>query len=64
MKDKINAFYPYKNVLRVTPRGIVAKVQDFDIVVSEFKLQSRYQVHFQINTLEKGMNLLIPPAMD
>ena len=31
---------------------------DCEIVVSEFKLQSRYYVHFRANTLGKGMNPL------
>ena len=39
------------------------KVLDCGIVVSEFELQSRYYVHFQTNTLGKGMNPLILPAM-
>ena len=33
------------------------------IVVSEFIFQSRYYVHFRANTLGKGMNPLILPAM-
>ena len=33
------------------------------IVVSEFVLQSRYYFHFRANTLGKGMNPLILPAM-
>ena len=33
------------------------------IVVSEFVLQLRYYVHFRANTLGKGMNPLIFPAM-
>ena len=36
---------------------------DCGIVVSEFVLQSRYDVHFRANTLGKGMNPLILPAM-
>ena len=36
---------------------------DYGIVVSEFKLQLRYYVHFWTNTLGKGMNPLILPAM-
>ena len=31
--------------------GIVANVQDYDIVVSEFDLQLHYLVPFEINTL-------------
>ena len=38
--------------------GVVANVMDCDIVVSEFELQSRYYVYFQINNLVKGMNPL------
>ena len=39
------------------------KVMDCGIVVSEFVFQSRYYVHFRANTLGKGMNSLILPAM-
>ena len=45
------------------PRGVIVKAMDCGIVVSEFVLQSRYYVHFRANTLEKGMNPLILPAM-
>ena len=45
------------------PRGVMVKAIDCEIVVSEFVLQSRYYVHFRANTLGKGMNLLILPAM-
>ena len=45
------------------PRSIMVKVMDCGIVVSEFEFQSRYYVHFQTNTLRKGMNPLILPAM-
>ena len=41
----------------------MVKVMDCGIAVSEFVLQSRYYVHFQANTLGKGMNPLILPAM-
>ena len=39
-------------------------MQDNDIVVTEFKLQSRYYVHFRTNTLGKGMNVFISSALD
>ena len=39
------------------------KAMDCGIVVREFVLQSRYYVHFRANTLGKGMNPLILPAM-
>ncbi len=43
------------------PCCIMVKVMDCGIVVSEFVLQSRYYVHFQANTLRKGMNSPYPP---
>ena len=45
------------------PRGVMVKAMDCGIVVSEFVLQSRYYVHFRTNTLGKGMNPFILPAM-
>ena len=39
-------------------RSLMAKVVEFDFEESEFKLTSSYYVHFRINILEKGMNLL------
>ena len=45
------------------PRDVMVKAMDCGIVVSEFVLQSRYYVHFRANTLGKGMNPLILPAM-
>ena len=41
------------------PRGVMVKAMDCGVVV----LHSRYYVHFWANTLEKGMNPLILPAM-
>ena len=43
--------------------GVMVKAMDSGIVVSELELQSCYYVHFRANTLGKGMNLLILPAM-
>ena len=45
------------------PCGVMVKAMDCGIVVSEFVFQSRYYVHFRANTLGKGMNPLILPAM-
>ena len=45
------------------PRGVMGKAMDCEIVVSEFIFQSRDYVHFLANTLGKGMNLLILPAV-
>ena len=53
------AFYENWGVLS----GLMVKVMDCGIVVSEFVLQSRYNVHFRANILGKGMNPLILPAM-
>ena len=47
---------------RGCPRGVMVKVMDWGIVVSEFVLQSRYYVHFRANTLGKGMNPPYPPS--
>ena len=44
------------------PCGVVAYVLDCDIIISKFKLQSCYYIHFQTNILWKGMNSLIPPC--
>ena len=48
---------------RGCPHGVMVKVMDCRIVVRKFVLQSRYYVHFRANTLGKGMNPLILPAM-
>ena len=42
---------------------VMVKAMDFRIVVCEFKLQSRYYIHFRANTLGKGMNPFILLAM-
>ena len=52
-----------KNTLGGCPCGVMVKAIDCWIVVREFVLQSRYYVHFRANTLGKGMNPLILPAM-
>ena len=46
----------YINISTLSPYSVV----DCDIVVSEFELQPRYYIHFQTNTLGKGMNPLFP----
>ena len=43
--------------------GIMAKMLDCNLRVSEFKLQLCYYVYFQTKVLAKGMNPLIAPAM-
>ena len=44
-------------------QSIVAYVLNSNIIVSEFKLQLHYNVHFWTNTLGKGMKPLISEAM-
>ena len=56
------------SLLTTIPQSItltitLVKAMDCGIIVSEFVLQSRYYVHFWANTLGKGMNPLILPAM-
>ena len=55
----------YSNLIQIILwfRGVMVKSMDCEIVVSEFVLQSGYYVHFRVNTLGKGMNPLILPAM-
>ena len=39
------------------------KTMDCGIVVREFVLQCRYYIYFRANTLGKGMNTVILPAV-
>ena len=43
--------------------GLVANMLDYDIIVSEFELQSRYYIHFETHTLRRGMRPFILPTM-
>ena len=43
---------------------IEANILGYNILVSDFELQSRYYVHFRANTFGKGMKpLILPPSM-
>ena len=42
-----------------SPCGIVVNMLDCNIVVSQFKLQLPYHIHFQTNTLRKSMKPFI-----
>ena len=53
----------FLNIWVGCPHGVMVKAMDYRIVVSEFVLQLRYYVHLRANTLGKGMNSLILPAM-
>ena len=55
-------FWKKKHVVEC-PRDVMVEAMDCGIVVCEFVLQSLYYVHFRANTLRKGMNPLILPAM-
>ena len=41
-------------------RGVVDNLVDYDIIVSEFELQSCYYVYFGTNALWKGMKRILP----
>ena len=41
----------------------MVKPLNCEIIVSEFELKSRNDVHFRINTLGKGINLFILQAI-
>ena len=68
-KQKFVDLYSYREVYMRSektgggPCGVMVKALDCGIVVSEFKLWQCYYIHFWINTLGKGINLIILPAM-
>ena len=43
--------------------GVIIKVMNCRLEVSEFEFQSRYYIHFRTNTLWKGMNPFTPPPI-
>ena len=51
------------NIISGCPRSVMVKATDCGIVVREFVLQLRYYIDFWANTLGKGMNPLILPAV-
>ena len=55
--------YSLPQIQRGRLHGVMVKAMDCGIVVCEFVLQSRYYIHFRANTLGKGMNPIILPAM-
>ena len=60
----VSSNFPFNTIaLGGCPRVVMVKTMDCGIVVGEFVLQSRYDVHFRANILGKGMNPLILPAM-
>ena len=63
LKKQLHSKDDYEHTMRGCPRGVMVKALDCRIVVREFVLQSRYYVHSRANTLGKGMNPLILPAI-
>ena len=59
----MNSYKNHQDELKGCDGGVVSKVLDWDIVVSEFKLQLHYYVHFLTNTLGKRISSLIHPAI-
>ena len=49
-------------IVKRSPCGIIVKVLDCSLKVSEFKLQSCYYIHFQTNTLRKSLNSPLPSS--
>ena len=61
--DKMTAYKNREREKEKSLYGIFANVLNCDIKVSKFKPQLCYYDPFYTNTLEKGMNSLIPQAM-
>ena len=43
--------------------GLLAKMLNTDILVRDFEFHLRSNVHLRTNAADKGVNLLIPPAV-
>ena len=63
LSNKLYLVVAQSQMCRGCPRGVMVKAIDCGIVVREFVLESRYYVHFRANTVGKGMNPFILPAM-
>ena len=53
-----------RGVLRITRNGVMAKIQNYNPEVKEFKPKLRFYAHFRTYTLGKGMDTSIPWVMD
>ena len=63
-KEKnINEFYMQASLNKGVGNGIVVKMLDRDIVMSEFEFWFRYYIHFWTNALGKTLNPFYLPAM-
>ena len=61
--DSLSLYATLTQIYMFFGGGCPCGIMDCGIVVSEFKLQLCYYSHFWTNTLGKGMNPLILPAM-
>ena len=61
--EKLFVYESYPIYTWGCPRGVMVKAMVCKIETREFELQSRYYVHFRANTIGKGMNPRILPAM-
>ena len=52
---------PSNQIILGSLYGVVVNVLDYVIVVSEYKLQLCYYIHFWLNALGKDMNPLVFP---
>ena len=57
------SFAPWAYKDRRSFPGVLGNALDCDIVVSNFETQSRYYVHFMINTLRKDVHSLVSLSM-
>ena len=53
----------FQSLKKTFPRGVIVEAMDCEVVVIKFVLQSCYDVHFRANSLGKGINSHILPAM-
>ena len=53
----VNHFLCWEN-----PCGVVANILESDIIISEFKLQLHYYIHFHTDTTWKGIEPLYSPS--
>ena len=59
MYSQKSFFFLFWSFRNKNPRVVISKVQNCDLEVSRFELQTRYYIHFRTNTLDKVMNPII-----
>ena len=55
--------YASKTIIKKSLRGVMSNIADYGFEINELKLQTHQYAFSRINTLGKGMNLLISIAM-